>query len=207
MSTKTRPSVKRTTQPAVGVNSPPLQPPRMTFAPPLKRPLPAKSVAKAGSAFKNFSLSKFAGQSTPPHYVPAGETPTTVHRKIIMQHLQKLSETDTSNGAMTFALPQATIKKLLPSYNPDAATIETREQFFDGCLRKRKGHCPVGGVRFTELLQVLHNDLSVNGCRSFPRRDIVGRRRLSRKLAQAKVLEGRPSLGNGFGRKWTFQRR
>ncbi len=124
MSTKTRPSVKRTTQPAVGVNSPPLQPPRMTFAPPLKRPLPAKSVAKAGSAFKNFSLSKFAGQSTPPHYVPAGETPTTVHRKIIMQHLQKLSETDTSNGAMTFALPQATIKKLLPSYNPDAATID-----------------------------------------------------------------------------------
>jgi len=124
MSTKTRPNVKRTRQAAGGVTSPEPQQPRTTFAPPLKRPLPAKSVAKAGSAFKNFSLSKFAGQSTPPHYVPAGETPTTVHRKIIMQHMQKLSETDTSNGAMTFALPQATIKKLLPSYNPDAATID-----------------------------------------------------------------------------------
>jgi hypothetical protein len=46
----------------VAANSSSLQQPRTTFAPHLKRPLPAKSVAKARSAFKNFSL---RGRSIP----------------------------------------------------------------------------------------------------------------------------------------------
>jgi hypothetical protein len=88
----------------------------------LKRPLPAESIAKARSAFKNFSLSKFAGQSTPSNYVPAGETPAAVHRKIIAQHMQKLSEEDTSNQGMTLALPTGEIKNFLPSYSEKGGT-------------------------------------------------------------------------------------
>jgi hypothetical protein len=121
---KTRPTVKRASQATRAATSLPPQQPRTTLAPHLKPPLPAKSVAKARSAFKKFSLSKFAGQSTPSNYVPAGETPTAVHRKIITHRMQKLSEVDTSNRAMTFALPAETIKTLLPSFNPDAATID-----------------------------------------------------------------------------------
>jgi hypothetical protein len=80
-------------------------------------------VARAKSAFRNFSASRFAGQP-PANYVPAEGTPAEVQRKVITQHLNNLSEADTANRAMTLALPEASIRKLLPSFDAQAGTIE-----------------------------------------------------------------------------------
>jgi hypothetical protein len=89
--------------------------------------LPAKSHAKANSAFKNFSLSKFAGNPTPSNHVPAGEKVVEVQRKVITQRVRTLSQAGTSNQAMTIAFPPATIQKLLPSFNARAATVDLND--------------------------------------------------------------------------------
>src|SRR6266516_5664670 len=88
---------------------------------------PPKSFAKALSVFKKFSLSKFPGKSAPSNYVPSKKNPAAVQRKLIEHQLQKLRKTDTPNRGMTLALPRETIKKLLPSFNAKAATINLKD--------------------------------------------------------------------------------
>jgi hypothetical protein len=92
------------------------------------RVVPAKSHHKAASAFKNFSLSKFPQKSTPPNYVPAAANKpadvATVHRKVMTSQLRQLDKTPPATGGLTIALPDASVKKFLPSFNPKSATIQ-----------------------------------------------------------------------------------
>jgi hypothetical protein len=91
------------------------------FAQRLKQ-APPKSVAKALSVFKKFSLTKFPEKSAPSNYVPSGKNPAAAQRKLIEHQLQKLRKADTPNRGMMLVLPRATIKKLLPSFNAKTAT-------------------------------------------------------------------------------------
>jgi hypothetical protein len=131
MPTKTRPTVEGAKQAARDVKSPPsTQQPGTPVAPPVSRPLQAKSVEKAKSVFKNFSLSKFPKGSMPSNYVPTGKKRADVHnvqRKIIVQHMHQLSKKETTNRGMTLALPETTIKDLLPSFNAKTATIDLND--------------------------------------------------------------------------------
>jgi hypothetical protein len=89
--------------------------------------LPAKSKDDAETAFKDFSVSRFAKGTQPAGYVDPADGPTAVHsaqRRIITQHLNQLSAPDAPDGGMTLALPAAEIEKLLPSLNAEAATID-----------------------------------------------------------------------------------
>jgi hypothetical protein len=88
---------------------------------------PPKSLAKASSVFRNFSLSKFAEKSAPSNYVRSQKNPAAVQRKLIEHQLQKLRKADTPNRGMTLALPRATIKKLLPSFNAKMATANLKD--------------------------------------------------------------------------------
>ena len=138
-------------------HAPAAQPKSAISAVLLKRPLtvPERSMKKAESKFKHFSLSKFTDGAAPSNYLPtekksvkAPHVPSAVRvqdvqRKRIEQHLHKLSKSDAPNRAMTLALPAATMKTLLPSYNEKAGTIDlndvmtlivkhTRERSFNG---------------------------------------------------------------------------
>jgi|SRR5579859_2007938 len=92
-----------------------------------KRPIPAKSITAAKNVFAKFSLSKFAGNRTPSNYVLVGQSPTVTQRRIISQYTTGLNNGDASTRAMTIALPEATIKQLLPSYDAKAGTIDLGE--------------------------------------------------------------------------------
>ena len=103
---------------------------------------PAKSVAKAKSVFKNFSLSRFAKadkakasqgmDALPSNYVdrlkvkdPAAVR--TQQKALIAQQLQKLPETNTQNLGMTLAFPSEQldeIKKALPGLQKDGGNIQ-----------------------------------------------------------------------------------
>lgn len=107
--------------------SPPAAQPKTLSAPALKRPVPAASVAKAKKAFKNFTLSRFAGNGTPSNYVPLGQNPAEAQRQIISQHLENLTSADLPARGITIALPEDTIKKLLPSFNAETRTIDLGE--------------------------------------------------------------------------------
>jgi hypothetical protein len=96
----------------------------------LKRPLPAKSVAKAAKAFKNFSLSKFAKAATPANFVPAKQVknPTVVQqvqRKNIVQSLAAAQRAVPVNPGMSLSMPTAMIGNLLPSLK--AGTVKLSE--------------------------------------------------------------------------------
>src|SRR5947209_8538590 len=90
---------------------------KTSSAPVLKRPVPAASVAKAKKAFKSFSLSRIAGNVRSSNYVAVGQSPTKVQQRVISQHIENLNNGDAPARGMTIALPDATIKKLLPSFN------------------------------------------------------------------------------------------
>src|SRR5260370_23970141 len=96
-------------------------------APVLKRPVPAASVAKAKKAFNSFSLSKFAGNGTPPNYVASGQGPAQVQRGIISHHINQLNNADAPTRAMTISLPDAMLRQLLPSLDAKARTIDLGE--------------------------------------------------------------------------------
>jgi hypothetical protein len=98
--------------------------PKTSSAPVLKRPVAAASVAKAKKAFNSFSLSKFAGDALPPHYVAPGQSPAEAQRRKISQHLDTLKNAVAPTRAMTIALPDATLKELLPSLDTKAGTID-----------------------------------------------------------------------------------
>jgi hypothetical protein len=113
-------------RPTQAATSPTLQQSR-TPASRLESRLPAKSIARAASAFKHFSLSKFPQKGVPSNYVPAGKNSVDIQRKAIRQRLQELSKVPASNRGMTLALSDATIAKHLRSHNSKAATIDLGE--------------------------------------------------------------------------------
>lgn len=127
MSKQTSPPRKTTAGSGVAAKSQPASQSTARPAPRLKRPVPAASVAKAKKAFKSFSLSKFAGNGTPSNYVAVGQNPAEVQRQTISQHLENLSSADLPARGITIALPEAVIKKLLPSFNAKARTIDLGE--------------------------------------------------------------------------------
>jgi len=93
----------------------------------LQPPVPAASVTKAKTAFKSFSLSKFAGNATPLSHVAAGQSPAEAQRRMISQHIDNLNNADAPARAITIALPDAVIKQLLPSLNTKRGTIDLGE--------------------------------------------------------------------------------
>ncbi len=101
--------------------------PKASPPPALKRPLPAASVARAKKAFKGFSLSRFARDATPSNYVAPGQSPAEVQRQVISKHIDKLKTADGAQRSMTIALPVATIKQLLPSFDTKAGTVDLKD--------------------------------------------------------------------------------
>src|SRR6266699_737449 len=96
------------------------KPPQPTRSPALNGPLPAKSMDKADSVFKNFTVSGFPKDSRPASYVDPAHGPAAVHsaqRRIMTQQLNRLSAMDAPDGGMTLALPESEVEKLLPSLN------------------------------------------------------------------------------------------
>jgi len=102
----------------------PASQPKTSTAPALTRTVSAASIAKSKKVFENFSLSKFAGSSLPSHYVAPGQSPAEAQRKNISRHLETMNNTGAPTRAMTIALPDATLKQLLPSLNTKAGTID-----------------------------------------------------------------------------------
>lgn len=95
--------------------------------PRVKRRPPAASVERARSAFKKFSLSRYAARPQPEHHVSADETAAIVQRRIIKKNLKQLANSDSSARSMTLALPPATLSKLLPSYDPKTGALDLGE--------------------------------------------------------------------------------
>jgi hypothetical protein len=88
--------------------------------------LPPRSIDRADSVFRTFSLSRFPKDTESASYVnPAeGATAQSVQREVIGRQLQRLSASETANVGMTLALPRSTVGELLPSLNEKTATIE-----------------------------------------------------------------------------------
>lgn len=108
--------------------------------PKLSRPLPAKSLKKAASAFKNFSPSRFKEGATPSNYVSPSQAkvPAAVHavqRKSIAWRVTALAAAPPANPGMSVALPEALLTALLPSFDAAAGTVNLTELL--GVLRQR----------------------------------------------------------------------
>jgi hypothetical protein len=142
---------------------------KASSAPALKRPIPAASVARAKKAFRNFSLSRFAGSGTPSNYVAAGQNPAEVQRKKITQHLENVSKADRAGQGMTIALPDAMIKKLLPSFNAKAGTIDLGEvitlvqQNMRGTEFYSNGHPTLNRLAIQSQVQQIINSVKKGG--------------------------------------------
>jgi len=125
-----KPPVRRTTQAEPDVKALAAQATRASLAPILN--LPGKSIDKATRRFENFTLSRFAKDSTPSNYVPHAHQKAAAtgdghvqafQRKKIEQHLHRLRTISTTNRGMKVALPADTIKTLLPSFDDKTRTI------------------------------------------------------------------------------------
>jgi hypothetical protein len=120
--------------------APPPKPPAPAPVLPVRKPLPAKSVQKAATAFKNFSLSRFAKASTPSNYVPAANAKVpsavaAVQRKAIVANVATLAAKAPNGPGLGLALPSAQMASLLPSLDAAAGTVDTTELL--GVLRQR----------------------------------------------------------------------
>jgi len=94
--------------------------------------LPAKYWDKAEKVFEKFSLSRFTQDSRPATYVPRlkendPQAVRDVQRKLITQQIKALPNADALNPGMTLGLTPAEMKKLLPSFDKDAGTVELSE--------------------------------------------------------------------------------
>jgi len=101
--------------------------PRATRSPVQNGPLPVKSMDRAASAFKNFSMSAFPKGSKPAGYVDIADSPAAVHsaqKQIITEELNRLRSVDVPDGGITLALSESAVRKLLPSLNAKASTVE-----------------------------------------------------------------------------------
>ena len=87
--------------------------------------LSVRSLDRAESAFRAFSLSRFPKGAKPAHYVDGADAPTAhaLHREVITQQLNRLSAKDVHNPGLTVALPRSAVAKLLPSLDEGAATL------------------------------------------------------------------------------------
>jgi len=92
-------------------------------SPRLKSGISAKSMERAKSVFSKFTLSRFAGKEAPPHYVTRTRSLPDVHKHIISKAID-MFESSPTNRAMTIALPEADMKKLLPSFDSAAGTVQ-----------------------------------------------------------------------------------
>lgn len=119
-----RPASDRPQERAVVVEE--SQPPSVTPSASTDGLIPAKSIDRADSVFRAFSVSKLAGDAESASYVsPAdGTTAQSVQRDVIEQQLGRLSATDSANLGMTLALPRSEVEKLLPSINDRTSTLE-----------------------------------------------------------------------------------
>lgn len=95
--------------------------------PAVQGPPSAASLARGKQAFQNFTLSKFSNGSRPPNVVAAGQTTADVQRQVIAAHINTLQNTDAPPRALTIAFPSNALRKLLPSYNKQAGTIDLSE--------------------------------------------------------------------------------
>jgi hypothetical protein len=88
--------------------------------------LPPRSVDRADSVFKSFSLSSFPKDTESVSYVnPAdGATTQSVQREVIGRQLARLRAMDAASVGMTLALPRSMVEELLPSLNEKTSTIE-----------------------------------------------------------------------------------
>ncbi len=127
MRQKTSPAARVSARSTKSAKSLPPQQPKTLFSPALKRAVPAASVAKAKKAFKGFNLSKFAGNGMPSNYVAAGESSVEAQRRMISRHIENQNNADSAIHGLTIALPDAMLKKLLPSFNAKARTIDLGE--------------------------------------------------------------------------------
>ena len=89
-----------------------------------RRTLPPHAVSRAKEAFKNFSLSKFAGNATPTNYVGRTRTMMDAQRRVISHNLARLQDASDTPRAMTFALPAAALSQLLPSYDANTGKVD-----------------------------------------------------------------------------------
>ena len=96
------------------------------FAQRLNQP-PPKSIARATAAFSKFSLSKFQPKSMPSNYIHSAKSPAAVQdvqRQMITKQIERVTNAETPNRGMKLALPKETLRKLLPSFDAEAATID-----------------------------------------------------------------------------------
>jgi hypothetical protein len=101
--------------------------------------IPQKSLDRAKSRFKHFTLSRFAKDALPSNYVPPEEIAKGVHRAAgpkkvrefqndsIRRLLTRLSGIKNPNEGMKIALPKAAKKQLLPSLNEKTGTVDLHE--------------------------------------------------------------------------------
>jgi hypothetical protein len=99
----------------------------MPSARPFKGAVSAASAAKAKQAFKNFSLSKFAGDGMPSNHVTLGQPAASVQRRMISQQINQLNNANAPIRALTISFPEATLKQFLPSLNKQTGTIDLGE--------------------------------------------------------------------------------
>lgn len=134
-------------------------------------PTRAASIARAKTAFENFSLSKFAGKSLPYNYVPAKQHPAAVQKVVILKHIDKVKNQGTSNRAMTVALPKTTIDKLLPSYDAEAGTLNLDELMelirknMRGTDLKAKGNPILNRLSIQNKSQQIINNIKKGGAK------------------------------------------
>src|SRR5690348_7739598 len=106
----------------------------------VKRPPPQASIEKAEKIFRNFSLSKHAKGSLSTNHVGEGleKDRSAVHavqKRVISRTLRTLNDSSPTTQGMTLDLPVEQIKKLLPSYDEQAHTVQLSEVL--GLLTKK----------------------------------------------------------------------
>jgi hypothetical protein len=98
----------------------------------MKRPLPAKSVEKAASAFSTFSLSRFAKGATPPNYLPHAQAKnpsavSAVQRNSMATQTVALAANPPQTLGLTVALTPKSLAASLPSLDAKANTVDLAE--------------------------------------------------------------------------------
>lgn len=143
MPKQTSPTGKAAARSSVSAKSLSAPQPKKPSASVLKRPVPAASIAKAKKAFKTFSLSKFAGNGTASNYVAAGQSVAQAQRHTISRHLETQNVSASAMHGITMAFPEAMLKKLLPSFDPKARTIDLGEviNLIEQNMRGTEFHC------------------------------------------------------------------
>lgn len=127
MSKETSRTGKGNAATALSAKSLPSPQPKARSKPVLKQAVPKASIVKAKNAFKNFSLSKFAATAAASNFVAARQNSAEAQRQMISQHIENLNGSDLPVHGITIAVPDAMVKKLLPSLNMKHQTIDLGE--------------------------------------------------------------------------------